>query len=129
MKLQEAKILIVDDDRIMMMYVISLLTRLGVQQVQQAENGFDGLKLVASFRPDVVLTDIHMTEMNGLEFVAKLRSHPEVHLRKTPVLVMSADSSSKTLNAAVPMGVVGYIIKPPQVEALKTKLEQALKFK
>jgi CheY-like chemotaxis protein len=129
MEIQKAKILVVDDDKVMMMYVVSLLTRLGVQHVQQAEGGNEGLKLVSSFRPDVVLTDIHMAEMNGLEFVAKLRSHPELQLRKTPVLVMSADSSAQTLNDAVPMGVIGYIIKPPQVEVLKIKLQQALKFR
>jgi CheY-like chemotaxis protein len=67
--------------------------------------------------------------MDGIEFVRQLRTHPINELRKTPVVIMSADSSNERLNGTVPLGVAGYIIKPPNSSTVKTKLEHALKFR
>lgn len=129
MKIEDAKILILDDDSVMRMFVVNLLTRLGVKQVQEAADGHEGLTLAGSFRPNIVLSDIHMSPMDGLEFVRRLRAHAVLELRKIPVLIMSADSSSQVLNDSVPLGIAGYIIKPPVMSVLKIKLEHALKFR
>jgi CheY-like chemotaxis protein len=129
MKLEDAKVLLIDDDEVMRMYVVNLLRRLGVTQIAEAGDGDTGLAMVANFRPDIVLSDIHMAPMNGLEFVKHLRQHRVIDLRKTPVLIMSADNKSQTLNETVPLGIAGYIVKPPSVSALKVKLEHALKFR
>ncbi|MEI8169756.1 MAG: response regulator [Rhodoferax sp.] len=129
MNIEDAKVLLVDDDGVMRMFIVNLLTRLGVQNVQEAIDGQSGLQQVASFRPDIIISDIHMSPVGGLEFVKQLRAHPVIGLRKTPVLLMSADTSSQMLNQAVPLGVAGYIVKPPNLGALKIKLEHALKFR
>jgi CheY-like chemotaxis protein len=129
MKVTDAKILVVDDDKLMLSYVLNLLLRLGVREVKEANDGTTGLRMLASCRPDVVLSDIHMAPMDGLEFVRQIRAHATLELRKTPVLIMSADSNTEKLNATAPLGVAGYIIKPPSLAALRTKLEHALKFR
>lgn len=129
MKIEDAKVLVVDDDPVMTMFVVNMLKRLGVREISEAVDGKDGLTKVASFRPDVVLTDIHMATMNGIEFVRQLRTHSAIELRKTPVLIMSADSRSDQLNDSLVLGVAGYIIKPPIIGSMKTKLEHALKFR
>ena len=129
MKLDEAKVLVVEDDPVMTSYVVSMLRRMGVSQVMEARDGVTGLAMAASAKPDVILSDIHMAPMDGFEFVKNLRKHPVIELRKIPVLIMSADSSTDKLNQSVPLGVVGYIVKPPNVSTLKTKIEHALKFR
>ncbi len=129
MKIEEAKVLVIDDDKVMMMFVTNLLARLGIEQVQEAANGEAGLALVEGFHPDVILSDIHMKPMDGLEFVKQLRGHPVAAIRKTPVLIMSADSGTEVSNVSVPLGIAGYIVKPPQISALKLKLEHVLKFR
>ena len=129
MNIKDAKVLLVDDDGVMRMFIMNLLTRLGVQHMQEAIDGQSGLQNVASYRPDIIISDIHMSPIGGLEFVKQLRAHPVIALRKIPVLLMSADTSSQMLNQAVPLGVAGYIVKPPNFEALKIKLEHALKFR
>ena len=129
MKIENAKILVVDDDNVMRKFVMSLLTRLGVGEVQEAIDGQTGFVLAGSFRPDLVLSDIHMHPLDGLEFVRRLRAHAIVELRRVPVLLMSADSSNQTLRESVPLGIAGYIIKPPQILSLKVKLEHALRFR
>jgi CheY-like chemotaxis protein len=127
MKLADARILVVDDDAVMRKYVAAALGRLGVQQVEECADGASAMKLVGSFWPDLVLTDIHMEPVGGLEFVRQLRAHPSVEFRKIRVIFMSADSSASTLEEAMPLGTYGYIVKPPRPETLRAKLEQALK--
>jgi CheY-like chemotaxis protein len=61
--------------------------------------------------------------MDGLEFVKRLNSSPGNHAR---VIFMSADSSRETFSAALPLGVVAYIVKPPRLTDLKNKIEAAL---
>ena len=129
MKLGEARVMVIDDDPVMTSYVVSMLRRMGVSQVMEARDGATGLAMVASAKPDVILSDIHMSPMNGLEFVRNLRKHPVAQLRKIPVLIMSADSSTDKLNETVPLGIAGYIVKPPNISALSTKIEHALKFR
>jgi two-component system chemotaxis response regulator CheY len=81
------------------------------------------LKVAGTFRPDLIVTDIHMQPMDGLEFVRRLNSMPNMH---AGVIFMSADSSRETLGAAMPLGVVAYIVKPPRLADLKNKIEAAL---
>ena len=127
MNIANSRILIVDDDPLMRQYVSTVLSRIGVVHVRDCADGAAALKLVATFKPDLVLTDIHMEPMGGLEFVRQLREHASAELRKTRVIFMSADSSRGTLEEALPLGTFGYIVKPPRPETLRSKLELALK--
>ena len=127
MSLATARILIVDDDPLMRKYVSTVLGRVGVGEIRDCADGVAALKWVASFKPDVVLTDIPMEPMGGLDFVRQLREHASVELRRTRVIFMSADSSKATLEEALPLGTFGYIVKPPRPETLRSKLELALK--
>lgn len=125
MNLSEAKILVVEDDQLMRTFTLNTLKRLGVTQLQECADGTAALKLAMSFQPHLILTDIHMKPMGGLEFVEKLRAREG--LGATHVIFMSADSSRETLNAALPLGVAAYIVKPPRMTDLKLKIEAALR--
>lgn len=127
MKITSARILVVDDDAVMRTYVVNTLRRMGVQTIETCADGSHALEMVQSFKPDLVLTDIHMDPMNGLEFVRQLRALPNIPLRRTRVIFMSADASSGTLSEALPLGTFGYIVKPPRPDTLQAKLELALK--
>lgn len=126
MNLANAKVLVVEDDPLMRTFTVNTLNRMGVTNVQEAADGSEGLKKATSFLPDVIVTDIHMQPMNGLEFVQRLRSAPHPALGNIKVILMSADSSPGTLNSAVPLGVSAYVLKPPRLSELKNKLESAL---
>lgn len=126
MNLANVKIMVVEDDSLMRTFTVNTLKRLGVGQIKECADGTAALKLALSFEPDLVLTDIHMQPMDGLEFVQKLRSRTEAALENIKVIFMSADSSRETLNSALPLGVVAYIVKPPRLADLKNKIEAAL---
>ena len=123
MNIVKARILVVDDDRLMRAFIADILSRLGIQDVQECEDGAAGLVAAVKFRPDLILSDIHMQPMSGLEFVRKLRAIADSRTSATKVIFMSADASKETLGEALPLGILGYIVKPPRIEAVKAKIE------
>jgi two-component system chemotaxis response regulator CheY len=127
MNLSDAKILVVEDDPLMRTFVVNTLQRMGVVNVKECGDGTAALRAVPSFQPDLILTDIHMKPMDGLDFVSKLRNLPGATADHRKVIFMSADSSRETLGAALPLGVSAYIVKPPRLADLKSKIENALR--
>ncbi len=123
----QLRILIVDDDRIMRTFLAETLSRIGVHQVQECGDGKSALIAVIKFQPHLVLSDIHMQPMNGIDFVKALHALPNRAVAATRVIFMSADASKETLNEALPLGIRGYMIKPPSVEMVKSRIEAALK--
>ena len=107
-------------------FTVNLLKRLGMVHFHECSDGTTALKAASTFQPDVVLTDIHMEPMDGLEFVQRLSSARHIETGRMRGIFMSADSSRETLNAALPLGVVAYIVKPPRLNDLKNKIEAAL---
>ncbi len=127
MNLSDAKILVVEDDALMRTFIVNTLQRLGIVHIKGCGDGTAALRTVPVFQPDLILTDIHMKPMDGLDFVAKLRSMPGGSADRRQVIFMSADSSRETLSAALPLGVAAYIVKPPRLNDLKSKIESALR--
>ena len=119
--------MVVDDERVMSTFILSSLRKLGVLDLYAFEDGASALREVVKLKPDLILTDIHMQPVGGLEFVRQLRALPDPVLSKTKVIFLSADSSAATVSEALPLGVSGYIVKPPALNALSNKLEQALR--
>ena len=126
MELKHAKILVVDDDDIMRKFVVQLLKRLGAKDIHEEWNGSSGLAMAGNFKPDVILTDIHMKPVDGFEFMQLLRSHDNPQMRKIPVVMISADTSEETIRSSIAQHIVAYIVKPPQITTLKEKLQRAL---
>jgi two-component system chemotaxis response regulator CheY len=124
--LRNVKVLVVDDDPITREFVESTLVGLHVLSVRSCADGFSALKILASFSPSVILTDIHMKPIDGFEFVRKLHSEMNPVRRQIPVIFMSSDSSADTLKSALPLGASGYIVKPPSAEMLRLKIAQAI---
>ena len=73
-----------------------------------------------------MLSDIHMEPMSGIELVKQLRALPNPAAAATRVIMLTADSSKETLAEALPLGIRGYIIKPPTMDAMKTRIEAAM---
>lgn len=126
MTIETASILVVDDDPVTLSTVGHTLTRLGIHDVQFACNGTEALKLLTTFTPTLILTDIHMKHMGGFEFVKVLRSIPKASFQGLPVIFMSADTTRSTFNKAKEIGSDGYILKPPRIDVLKAKIEHAI---
>ena len=127
MDIKSARVVVVDDEAIMRTFVLNSLRRLGILDLYAFEDGATALREVIKLKPDLILTDVHMQPVGGIEFVRQLRALPNNQLSNTKVIFLSADSSMSTVGEAMPLGVSGYIVKPPALNALGAKLEQALR--
>jgi CheY-like chemotaxis protein len=127
MDIKRARIFVVEDEPVMQTFILSSLRRLGILDLFAYEDGAAALRDVVKHKPDLILTDVHMQPMGGIEFVRQLRSHANNQISNTRVIFLSADSSSATVGEALPLGVAGYIVKPPKLAALAGKIEQALR--
>lgn len=127
MDIKRARIVVVEDEKIMQTFLLGSLRRLGILDLFAYANGEEAMREIATVKPDLIITDVHMKPINGIEFVRQLRSGSNNQISNIPVIFLSADSSSATVGEALPLGVAGYIVKPPNLNVLASKIEQALK--
>jgi two-component system chemotaxis response regulator CheY len=127
MDIKSARVIVVDDEAIMRTYILNNLRRLGILDLYAFEDGATALREVVKLKPDLVLTDVHMKPVGGIEFVRRLRDHANNQISNTKVIFLSADSSMSTIGEALPLGVSGYLVKPPSLAALGAKIENALR--
>jgi two-component system chemotaxis response regulator CheY len=126
MDLRSARVVVVDDEAIMRTFILNSLRRLGVLDLYAFEDGATALREVVKLKPDLILADFHMQPVGGIEFVRQLRSHSDNQISNTKVIFLSADASMATLGEVLLLGVSGYIVKPPGLNALAAKIENAL---
>lgn len=103
------KVLIVDDDIVARLLVCEALQQSG-WEVEEAENGRLGLEAFVRYRPDLVLLDIMMPEMDGFAVCAELRRLPEG--KHTPVLIMTGLEDYQSVTQAYDAGATDFIVKP-----------------
>ena len=127
MDMKRARVLVLEDERIMCTFILGNLRRLGILDLYAFADGLTALQEIGTLKPDLILTDVHMQPMGGIEFVQQLRVLSDHDLANIPVIFLSADSSASTVGETLPLGVAGYIVKPPSMAALAAKIEQALK--
>lgn len=127
MDIKRARVFVVEDEKIMSTFVLGLLRKIGILDLYAFDSAAEAVRQMAVLKPDLILTDVHMRPMSGIEMVREVRAGPNSQLSNTPVIFLSADSSAITVGDALPLGVAGYIVKPPNINALAAKIEQALK--
>ena len=114
-------ILIIDDDDQLRRSFEKLLSELGYR-VLAAASGEEGLKVLAKIRPDVVVLDMRLPGMNGLQtFEAIHRAEP-----KLPVIIMTAYGTTETAIEATKLGAFDYILKPFDIPEMLQVIAQAL---
>jgi len=111
-----AQILIVDDSSAMRAYVRAALEGDGEVEVAEATSGFDALRLLPREKFDLVIVDINMPNINGLELISFMRKS-ETH-RSTPLLIISTEASERDQARAMALGANAYLPKPFSSEQL-----------
>lgn len=119
------RVLLVEDSASMRAFVraaLSAAPALGELEIVEAQSGFDALRLLPRGAWDLVITDINMPDINGLElisFIKKSESH-----KNTPILIISTASSERDRERGMTLGANGYLVKPFTAEAI---VEQVLR--
>ncbi len=111
-----ANALIVDDEPHVLVLLKGILKQLGIETVWEALDGTEALSKASINKPDVVLLDINLPEVNGLQVLAQLKAdHP-----KMPVIIVSSQGTLKTFDRARELGAAGYVLKfAPKSEILR----------
>lgn len=122
--LQAAKILYIEDNPANVLLVSRILATLPQTVLLTAENGVNGIALALAERPDLVLLDIHLPDMDGFEVLRRLRSDPA--FGATPVIALTADADRRSLERGNAAGFNDYLTKPIQIDKFLVTLWQVL---
>lgn len=104
------KILIVEDSSAMRSLLISTIEALEGFEIVEAANGFEALRLLPRERVDLVITDINMPDINGLELIRYVRN--SAIYKSIPLFIISTESSERDLAKGLALGANEYLIKP-----------------
>lgn len=115
------RVVIADDESIIRMDLKEMLTSLGYLVVGEASNGRDAVRLARELKPDIVIMDIKMPDMDGIEAARILTEE-----RIAPVVLLTAFSQRDLIEQAKEAGVVGYLIKPFRESDLTPVIEVAM---
>jgi two-component system chemotaxis response regulator CheY len=115
-----ANVLIVDDSSTMRKIITRSLRQAGlaVDTIYEAGDGFEGLSVLGSNSVDLILSDINMPNMDGLEFIKEARSKGI----KAPIFMITTEGGEDTIGEALSRGASGAIRKPFTPEQLEEKL-------
>ncbi|HEX6837607.1 MAG TPA: response regulator [Polyangia bacterium] len=119
------RVLVVEDSATMRGFVTAALEAAGPYAVTQAESGFHALKILPRGRYDLIITDINMPDINGLELVRFIRES-ETH-KATPLLIISTDGREADRDRGLKLGANAYLTKPFQPEQLLEIVRSLLK--
>lgn len=120
-----SKILIVDDTETMRLYEHMLLSGQGYE-LEMAQNGVEALEKIQQNRPDLVLLDIMMPQMDGIECCRRIKS--EDGTREIKVVMVTTKSEYEKVKEAFAAGCDDYVTKPINRVELLSKLKELLKF-
>ncbi len=118
-----AKILLVEDDVIQVELIRKHLEPIGYDIIV-AKNGQEGIKVAEKQRPDLIVMDMIMPGMHGLEATIKLKENPQT--KHVPIIALTIMSSPKFVQECYRAGIIGYIKKPYDPKALIESVEKVI---
>lgn len=117
-----ARILIIDDSAFTRRQLKRALASLE-HEVREAGSGKEGLEALADYRPDYVITDLLMPEMDGFEFIDAVR-RLDNDLARVPIIVLSADVQEASRNRTNELGAERFLNKPVRPDMIRATLEE-----
>jgi two-component system, chemotaxis family, chemotaxis protein CheY len=120
-------VLVVEDDRHMRLLIRNVLFSLGVNDVGDASDGQAAFEAMKSFKPHLILCDLRMAPMGGLQFVRALRADEANPCRLVPVIMITAYADLATVAEARDVGVTEIMAKPLSAAALEKRISRVLR--
>lgn len=117
--------IIVDDEVIIRKGLINKINEISSIEIQcagEAANGVEGLQLIEEVNPDIIITDMKMAKMDGMEFLERIG----IRFPNKPVIVISGYKVFDYLNKAIEERVIGYVLKPFSSEEIEKQLKKAI---
>jgi len=119
-----AKTIITVDDAATMRKMVSLTLKAAGYEILEAEDGVCALTLLKTRSVDLVITDVNMPNMDGIELTRQVRTLP--HLSKVPILLLTTESDPEIKNRGRAAGATGWIVKPFKQDQLLAVITKVL---
>lgn len=120
------KILLVDDNHYMRVLLAEILRAIGVKDIFEANDGAEGLQMMRDNPVDIVMTDLSMQPLDGIDFVRLLRNSPDSPNQMAPVIMITGHSTFARVNEARDAGVNEFLAKPLTARGVIERLHQAI---
>ncbi len=104
------RILITEDSPTMRSLLVSTIESLGEYEIVEAASGFEALRLLPRWKFDLIITDINMPDINGLELISYVKNNP--NYQAIPLFIVSTESSEKDMEKGLALGASEYLVKP-----------------
>ena len=124
-------VLVVDDQRAMRKIIRQLLSQIGVHDVDDAADGEQALAKLhdpIADRPDVVICDLHMEKMDGMDFCNHVRRDKNDDIRAIPIIILTGEQDTFVHDVTKQVGATTIMIKPVSSGDLKTQIQAAVGF-
>jgi two-component system, chemotaxis family, chemotaxis protein CheY len=119
------KVLIVEDSNASREFIASTIQQIEGAEVVCAASGFDALKLLPRYRFDLIITDINMPDINGLELINFVKMNP--NYRETPLIIVTGEARQHDRDRGLKLGASEFLIKPLQPDHLTELVRRYLK--
>ena len=116
---KKVRILVAEDETIIRLDLVEMLTEAGYEVIAQADNGFVAVELAKQYIPDLAILDVKMPEMDGITAAEQIISI-------APVLILTAFSQRELVERARDAGVMAYVVKPFSINDLVPAIEIAI---
>ncbi len=125
------RVLVVDDQRTMREIIRRLLSQIGVRDVDDAEDGevaLEKLRNPTTEKPDIVICDLHMEKMDGMDFCNHVRRDRNDAIRGLPIIILTGEQDTFVHDVTKQVGATMVLVKPVSAGDLKTQIEAAIGF-
>ncbi|MCP3926540.1 MAG: response regulator [Desulfobacterales bacterium] len=122
--MQGKTVLCVDDSATIRRIIVTFLKNQGCKDIMQASDGLKAIAKMEEKKPDLIISDWNMPNLNGLEFLKIVRGTDEY--KDIPFLMLTAEAQKKNVMEAVQAGVSNYVIKPFTDDELRKKVKMTL---
>ena len=120
------RVLIVDDDENINLFMSRLLNKKFQCKTETAKNGLEALTKISLFRPELIFLDVTMPIMDGIEFLENMRK--EEIFKNTPVVMLTAVSTKDVIEKVMRFGILDYMLKPlmynPTIDKISAILDK-----
>lgn len=125
-RLEVLKILIVDDNHHMRVLLSEVLRAVGLQNIYEAGDGAEALQQMRAHPIDIVMTDLAMEPLDGIDFVRLLRNSPDSPNQMAPVIMITGHSTMRRISEARDVGVNEFLAKPLTARGVLDRLQKII---
>ena len=127
LNLKSIHVLVVEDIAPMRELISEMLSAMGIGTVSVACDGREGLSMYRGLKPDIIITDWEMPDMNGLELIKHVRRDPKSPKRHIPIIMLTGFSSKDRISQARNDGVTEFMVKPFSAEDLAKRIQYVIR--